>query len=233
MYFYKPNNVVLTTKENNLLNVANTISFAELFKTNNINGIMVSSSDETIIATSLNSLIIKNTGVVKLTIQSKYDQSIESKEVTVCVLYYTSNLTLKMGSTVLGNNSVFNIKVRTTQKIVSSLQNTIVLFDREVPIMENNYIVNFHQSGVKSPYIVGDRIGNHVVSATFADETAGFDVFLSLSLESYKFESDDIRDNIQNIIKTNSQKTITARKVYGPNAVTTTIKKATMIGVKE
>lgn len=228
MYLYKTKNIVLTEKENNLLNVANTLSFAEMFGTNNINGIMVTSSDESIISTSLNSVIIKNTGVVTLTIQSKYDLSIDAKQVTVCVLYHTSNLSLKIGSTVLGDRSVFNIKVRTTQKVTSLLQNTIVLFDREIAIMENDYIVNFYQTGAKSPYVVGDKIGTHVVSATFTGETAVFDVFLSLSLDKYNFDSEETRGFVQNIIKTNSLKQITAQKVYGPNAVTTTISKATI-----
>ncbi|MBO5884176.1 MAG: hypothetical protein J6Q51_00090, partial [Clostridia bacterium] len=230
MYLYKEKDMVLTEMESNLLNVANTISLEKLFGLTSAGGVRVTSSNENIISTAVNSITVKNTGVVTLTISSKFDRSIESKEVTVCVLYYTSNLSLTVGSTTIGSDTILHIKANTSQKITSSLKNTVVLLNREIPIMENNYLVNFYQGTEKSAYVVGDRIGTHIISATFdaIDDKIELNVFLSLNLESYTFNNIDTRDTVQEIIKANSLKRIYAQKYYGPNKVTTTIKKATI-----
>ena len=218
MFVYRTTNVNLTEREQQILNLQNTIDYGELFGTYSLNGIIVTSSDQSIISTSNSSLTVKNTGNVTLTVTSKYDYIIAPIEIEVAVIFYTSNFNLTYHNQQLGSLSTINIRTRVNETLTSSLENSIVLVDRQVSLQNNNFIVRTQTNdGQNADFVVGSTIGLHTIVANFeGDETT---IFMYLELAS-------MDDGYLEILRNYSQKEIVLTKVYGPISLQTSASEA-------
>lgn len=230
IYVYNAYNTVLTTNEKNALISANTIDFYELFGVTKTNGILVKSSDTNIIVPSVDSLYIKNTGVCELTIMSKYDLSIEPKTITVAVLNYINNFRLEFNNYDLGANSQIKIRNGQNANIISKVQDTIVLTDRQIPLVQSDYKVNFNEiidnvtQNTQSSYVMGDKIGVHTISATFENELQ-LQVSLTFDFADYNL-ADNIKTLLQNSLVSNTTRNVNISKSYGPISIQSSVNNA-------
>ena len=230
IYIYNPYNTVLTESEENALVSANTIDFYELFGITKIGGILVTSSDENIIAPSVDSLYIKNTGVCELTIMSKYDLSVAPKTIVVCVLNYTSNFRLEFNDYDLGASSQIKIRNGKNANVISKLQNSIVLVDRQIPLVQNDYKVLFNEvidnvvQSTQSSYVIGNKVGVHTISATFDDELQ-LQISLSFDFSNYEI-SGDTKQLLQKSLTANTTRKLSISKTYGPISIQTSVNNA-------
>lgn len=231
MFFYKTNNVVLSDEEKRVLNLVNSISFAELFAVDKTDGLLISSKNVKIIDIKTNQIQIKDTGLVQLEIKSKYDLTIQPKIINVYVIYATNNFTLNYKGQNLLSDATINIKNGISENIISSLDSSIVLTNRALSLMQNNFEVVFEQNGDKTGYVVGGKIGTHSVASTFYSdgqivEHVDFEVYLKLL--DVVFDDSSVADNVQNIVKQNTLKKLRIQRTFGAISVSSSINSVNM-----
>ena len=221
MFFYRANGVNLTSREQQLMSVVNTISYGDLFGTYSASGIVVTSSNPSVVVTSTNSLTIKNTGTTTLTITSLYDYSVGAKQINVTVIYYTSPLVLTYNGQTLGDYSKINIRTRVNETLISSLESSIILVDRAIPLAQNNYVIRFVQSEDEQNvgFILGSTLGTHTIVGDFNQDDIEILTYLYL---------DGLNQNNCDSIKLYTQKTITLHKIYGPISIESSVNRATI-----
>ncbi len=231
MYLYKTNGYVLTDYEKQVLNMVNTISLSELFGIDKIDGLLVSSNDLNVINSSTNELQVKNLGMVELTLQSKYDLSVAPKTIDIYVIYATNNFTLSYKGQNLLSDATISIKNGVSDSLQSSLSSTIVLTNREIPLMQNNFEVVFETENEQSKFVVGKNIGTHTIVSKFEQEngdildSVSFDVYLKL-LDTIK--DTENKDKIEEIIKQSTLRKLTIQRTYGALSLSSTISSATI-----
>ncbi len=220
MFVYRASGVNLTSREQQLLTLINTISYGDLFGTYSLGGLIVTSSNNNVISTTSNGLVVKNIGTTTLTISSRYDYSVGTRQVTVNVIYYTSELTLSYNGQTLGESSNINIRTRVNETLSSSLTSIVTLVDRQIPLMQNNFAVRFvDENNENATYVIGSILGTHTVVADFEGESATLQVYLYLEGLS--------GNNLQSL-KDYTQKTITLQKIYGPVSLVSSVNSATI-----
>ncbi len=221
MFLYSASGINLTNREQQLLTAINTISYGEIFGTYSLGGLVVTSSDTTVISTTSNSLIVKNVGTTTLTISSLYDFSVGSRQVVVTVIYYSSPLVLTYNGQNLGSSSTINVRTSVNETLTSSLESSIVLVDRQISLKQNNYDVRFVQSesGENVGFIIGSKLGTHTVVGDFEQDQVNVNIYLSL---------DGLSQNNLDSLKNYTQKTITLNKIYGPISLVSSVSQATI-----
>ena len=220
MFFYHPEGVILTDREQQVLNTINTISYGELFGTYSLGGLIVTSSNSSVISTATNGLIVKNTGKTTLTIRSRYDYSVGSRQVNVNVIYQTSGFALSYKNQNLGSSSTINIRTRVNETLVSSVTSSIVLVDREIPLMQNNFVVRYVDENEENVnFVIGSQIGTHTIVGSFQGENITLNVYLSL---------DGLSQNNALSLRQFSQKTLMLQKIYGPVSLISSLSSATI-----
>ncbi len=220
MFVYRASGVNLTSREQQLLTLVNTISYGDLFGTYSLGGLIVTSSNNNVISTTSNGLVVKNIGTTTLTISSRYDYSVGTRQVTVNVIYYTSELTLSYNGQTLGESSNINIRTRVNETLSSSLTSTVTLVDRQIPLMQNNFAVRFvDENNENATYVIGSILGTHTIVADFEGESATLQVYLDL---------EGLSENNRQSLKDYTQKTITLQKIYGPVSLVSSVNSATI-----
>ncbi len=208
MFVYRTYGVNLTNREQQLLSAINTISYGELFGTYALGGLIITSSDNSVISTLSDSLMIKNVGNTTLTIRSKYDYSIEARQVNINVIYYTSELMLSYNNQNLGNSSNINIRTRVNETLESSIESSIILVDRQISLMQNDFAVSFvDENDNNVNFIIGSQIGIHTIVSTFEGENITINTYLTL---------EGLSENNQKSLEEYTKKSITLQKIYGP-----------------
>lgn len=103
----------MTDNEKRALESLNTISLASLLDSKDADRLVVGSADTSIVDINANSIVVKDTGVVTLTISSKQDYSL-NKTITVYVINALSDLSASWayqgGSENITNGSVINLQ---------------------------------------------------------------------------------------------------------------------------
>ena len=221
MLLYRASGVNLTNREQQLLSTVNTISYGEIFGTYSLDGLVVTSSDATVISTTSNSLVIKSVGTTTLTISSLYDYSVGSKEVVITVVYYTSPLVLTYNGQTLGTSSTINVRTSVNETLTSSLESSIILVDRQIPLVQNDYDVVFAlgDDEQNAPFIIGSKLGNHTVVGNFDQDQVTVKAYLSLN---------GLSKNCMDSLENYTQKTITLNKIYGPISLVSSVSQATI-----
>ena len=220
MFVYRASGVNLTSREQQLLTLINTISYGDLFGTYSLGGLIVTSSKNNVISTTSNGLVVKNIGTTTLTISSRYDYSVGTRQVTVNVIYYTSELTLSYNGQTLGESSNINIRTRVNETLSSSLTSTVTLVDRQIPLMQNNFAVRFvNENDENATYVIGSILGTHTIVADFEGESVTLQVYLDL---------EGLSENNRQSLKDYTQKTITLQKIYGPVSLVSSVNSATI-----
>lgn len=220
MFVYRASGVNLTSREQQLLTLINTISYGDLFGTYLLGGLIVTSSNNNVISTTSNGLVVKNIGTTTLTISSRYDYSVGTRQVTVNVIYYTSELTLSYNGQTLGESSNINIRTRVNETLSSSLTSTVTLVDRQIPLMQNNFAVRFvNENDENATYVIGSILGTHTIVADFEGESVTLQVYLDL---------EGLSENNRQSLKDYTQKTITLQKIYGPVSLVSSVNSATI-----
>ncbi len=221
MFLYRASGVNLTNREQQLLSTVNTISYGEIFGTYSLDGLVVTSLDATVISTTSNSLVIKSVGTTTLTISSLYDYSVGSKEVVITVVYYTSPLVLTYNGQTLGTSSTINVRTSVNETLTSSLESSIILVDRQIPLVQNDYDVVFAlgDDEQNAPFIIGSKLGNHTVVGNFDQDQVTVKAYLSLN---------GLSQNCMDSLENYTQKTITLNKIYGPISLVSSVSQATI-----
>ncbi len=231
MYLYKANGYVLTDYEKQVLNMINTISLNELFGVDKVDGLIVSSNNSNVIDCKTSEIQVKNLGMAELTLQSKYDLSVAPKTIIVYVIYATNNFTLSYKGQNLLNDATISIKNGVSDSLQSSITSTIVLSNREIPLMQNNFEVIFDVNDEESKFIVGKNIGTHTIVSKFEQEdgtildSVDFDIYLKLIDTIVDTENSN---KIQQIIKQNTLKRLNVFRTHGALSISSTINSATI-----
>ena len=220
MFLFKSQGVNLTERERNLLTSVNTISYGDLFGTYALGGLIITSSNTNVIETSPNGLIVKNIGNTTLTVSSRYDYSVGTREISVNVIYYTSAFNLEYKNQNLGSSSTINVRTKVNETLSSSLTSSIILVDRSVPLAQNDFDVKFvDENDDAVGFILGTKIGTHTIVGDFKEDTTNVSVYLNLQ---------GLSQNNASSLREYTQKTITLQKIYGPVTLSSSVKSATI-----
>ena len=170
MFVYKTNGVALTTDEQGEITLLNTISISELVGSALASGLIVSSSNTNIIDTTAVSVIVRNTGVVTLTLQSKYDYEQQPKQIKVMVVNKIQDFKLVYNGYTLNSESVLPVKNGNAESVQSQVDTTIALVNREIALKQNDFTVGvYNEDGSDATFVIGRKLGTHVISSNFGD----------------------------------------------------------------
>ena len=205
MFAYKANGVALTTDEQGEMTLLNTISISELVGSALASGLIISSSNTNIIDTTAGSVIVRNTGVVTLTLQSKYDYEQQPKQIKVMVVNKIQDFKLVYNGYTLNSESVLPVKNGDAESVQSQVDTTIALVNREITLKQNDFTVGvYNEDGSDATFVIGRKLGTHVISSNFGDNANISFVLEMDSINDNALLSDQEKEEFAKIIERNN-----------------------------